>query len=537
MAWTLASMASCCGPGSAASAGMAQKTVLRMIIGGSTGLRMMIALPCLAPPTSSRARAVTSVNSSMLARGTTARPSPGSPTTSPAQRCGCSRTARRATRRGPSRTPLPSPRVPTLPRCARRPRASGSPGRVCPVDASPQRMSPQRGGHGSPAPTGQTLSGPPLDGERRREHRGHPRRIPGRRPRCSAVRHVVARLRLRRRSRSRPEPHVDRPWLGGVEGPWPPRRVVLDPAHPEGVLVGQALGTKEVDENGCRLRVAAWPHLDLDAVVDEEVPVPEDVVDRGDLEVHVAQPRLVALEDGELVVDGVDPHEACGIADPVGHPRVEGAGPEPVGLVDVRRVEAQVTELGDPRRTPEGDRPGEELLLCHQLEPVAEGVVERDAGADPARPRGRGVETADREATTFELALRARQGVVVGNGEARRDDPGPTRDEREAMVARVGPKVRDPPLIRGHQLKPHDVGREANGGAQIRGAGTHVGDVLELDHPRPPSARRKLYTVFPGRDKTPGNYRTSRKNERTSLTNSSGCSKAAKWPPLSSSFQ
>jgi hypothetical protein len=47
---------------------MAQKTVLRMIIGGSTGLRTMMALPRLAPPTSSRARAVTSVNSSMLAR-------------------------------------------------------------------------------------------------------------------------------------------------------------------------------------------------------------------------------------------------------------------------------------------------------------------------------------------------------------------------------------------------------------------------------------------------------------------------------------
>ena len=39
-----------------------------MIIGGSTGLRMMMALPRPAPPTSSRARAVTSVNSSMLAR-------------------------------------------------------------------------------------------------------------------------------------------------------------------------------------------------------------------------------------------------------------------------------------------------------------------------------------------------------------------------------------------------------------------------------------------------------------------------------------
>jgi len=50
--------------------------------------------------------------------------------------------------------------------------------------------------------------------------------------------------------------------------------------------------------------------------------------------------------------------------------------------VDVRRVEAQVTELRDPRRTPEGDRPGEALLLRHELEPVAEWVVER--GRDKA---------------------------------------------------------------------------------------------------------------------------------------------------------
>ena len=34
-----------------------------------------------------------------------------------------------------------------------------------------------------------------------------------------------------------------------------------------------------------------------------------------------------------------------------------------------------------------------------------------------------------------------------------------------------------------------------------------------------------------------GAPRTSRKNARTSSTNSSGCSKAAKWPPRSSSFQ
>src|SRR6266496_1619704 len=47
---------------------MAQKTVSRMIIGGSTGLRMMTALPHRAPPTRSIARAVVVVNSSMFAR-------------------------------------------------------------------------------------------------------------------------------------------------------------------------------------------------------------------------------------------------------------------------------------------------------------------------------------------------------------------------------------------------------------------------------------------------------------------------------------
>ena len=48
--------------------GIAQKMVSRMIIGGSAGLRMMIALPRLAPPTFSMASLVVSVNSSMFAR-------------------------------------------------------------------------------------------------------------------------------------------------------------------------------------------------------------------------------------------------------------------------------------------------------------------------------------------------------------------------------------------------------------------------------------------------------------------------------------
>src|SRR5580692_875493 len=56
------------GPDSAASAGIAQNTVFRMIIGGSTGLSRMIALPRPAPPTAASAAAVVWVNSSMFAR-------------------------------------------------------------------------------------------------------------------------------------------------------------------------------------------------------------------------------------------------------------------------------------------------------------------------------------------------------------------------------------------------------------------------------------------------------------------------------------
>src|SRR5580658_5174497 len=50
-----------------ASAGIAQNTVSRMIIGGSTGFSTMIALPRSAPPTVCTARDVVWVNSSMLA--------------------------------------------------------------------------------------------------------------------------------------------------------------------------------------------------------------------------------------------------------------------------------------------------------------------------------------------------------------------------------------------------------------------------------------------------------------------------------------
>jgi hypothetical protein len=48
--------------------------------------------------------------------------------------------------------------------------------------------------------------------------------------------------------------------------------------------------------------------------------------------------------------------------------------------------------------------------------------------------------------------------------------------------------------------------------------------------PPPTDGHRCLGRTYLGRSQ-----RTSRKNERTSLMNSSGCSKAAKWPPLSRS--
>jgi hypothetical protein len=51
-----------------ASSGIAQKMVSRMISGGSAGLRMMIALPRFAPPSTSTAFEVVRVNSSMLLR-------------------------------------------------------------------------------------------------------------------------------------------------------------------------------------------------------------------------------------------------------------------------------------------------------------------------------------------------------------------------------------------------------------------------------------------------------------------------------------
>ena len=52
----------------ASGASIRANTVSRIISGGSAGLRMMIAFPRRAPPTSTMAADVVSVNSSMLAR-------------------------------------------------------------------------------------------------------------------------------------------------------------------------------------------------------------------------------------------------------------------------------------------------------------------------------------------------------------------------------------------------------------------------------------------------------------------------------------
>src|ERR1700722_2447474 len=68
MAWMDAVIASCSGPGSAASAGIAQNTVFRMIIGGSTGFSKMIAFPRPATPIFASAAAVVWVNSSISPR-------------------------------------------------------------------------------------------------------------------------------------------------------------------------------------------------------------------------------------------------------------------------------------------------------------------------------------------------------------------------------------------------------------------------------------------------------------------------------------
>jgi len=228
--------------------------------------------------------------------------------------------------------------------------------------------------------------------------------------------------------------------------------------------------------------VASWAHLDLDVVGDQEVPVPEDVVDGLDLEVHVAQARLVAAEDSELVVHRVDAHQAGGIPQPVRHTGVEARTPEPVGLVHVRRVQAQVTELGDPGAAAEVHRPPDGLLLVHQLQPVADRVVEGDELTHPAGPGFGGRASVYGQAGPLELGLGGVEGIGVGHGEARGDHPGRPLDQRQAVMPVIGAQVGDAHLGGRHQLKANDVGGEAGRGVQVRDTGPDVGDIGKGDH-------------------------------------------------------
>src|SRR5258708_18297371 len=133
----------------------------------------------------------------------------------------------------------------------------------------------------------------------------------------------------------------------------------------------------------------ARAHLDLDAVVNQEVPVTEDIVDRFDLEVHVTQAGPVGAEHRELVVHWVNPDQAGRVLDPVRDSGIEVRTPEPVRLVYIWCIQAQMAELGDPSRPGERDRPHDRLLVADELEPVAKRVVEADQGADAPRPSRR----------------------------------------------------------------------------------------------------------------------------------------------------
>ena len=222
------------------------------------------------------------------------------------------------------------------------------------------------------------------------------------------------------------------------------------------------------------------------------------------------RPGLVAAEDGELVVHRVDPHQAGRVAEPVRDPGVEARAPEPVGLVHVRRVQAEVAELGDPGGAAEGHRPGHRLLLVHQLEPVAERVVEGDELAHPPGPGFGGRAAVHADAGPLELGLGGVERVRVGHGETRGDDPGGALDQGQAVVPVVGAQVGDADLGGRHQLEADDAGGEAGRRVQVRHPGSDVGDVGERDHRaprirrRPEPGRCRSASRAPGRRRRPG---------------------------------
>src|SRR5260370_36977130 len=84
-------------------------------------------------------------------------------------------------------------------------------------------------------------------------------------------------LGLRTDTADRAEPDVDGADLARVEGTGHPGRVVLDAAHAEGILVGEPFRAEEIHEDRRGLGMTPWAHLDLDVVLDQEMPVTEHV--------------------------------------------------------------------------------------------------------------------------------------------------------------------------------------------------------------------------------------------------------------------
>jgi len=187
--------------------------------------------------------------------------------------------------------------------------------------------------------------------------------------------------------------------------------------------------------------VAARAHLDLDPLVLQEVPVPEEIVDGGDLEVQVAQARPVTLEDGELVVHRVDAQQAGPVANPVRDPGVEASAPVPVGVVDVGSVQAQVPELGNPGGPAERDRPGDLHLVVVDMFTAdpAPGHQERSV----AGPHG-GQRRTNSGVGDHEVSLAHGREQVGGRKELDRLDPETRGVGVSGLPEDVSPLRKDP---------------------------------------------------------------------------------------------
>jgi hypothetical protein len=126
------------------------------------------------------------------------------------------------------------------------------------------------------------------------------------------------------------------------------------------------------------------------------------------------------------------------------------------GFVDVRGVEADVTELRDAGRAVEGHRRRQGDLADDQISPVAERVVEGQVVVHVAGA-GAFLGTAPhRQAGVLEFGLRRGEGVDVRQREPGADHTGRALDEGEAVVAPSAPQVGDAVLLL-HQFEADDV--------------------------------------------------------------------------------